>query len=50
LKIRAYNRNTLTLEGRKNKVGVGVVYRRESDSFAEFLGRKKEKDVEKTDE
>ena len=40
LKIRAYNENTLTVEGRKNKVGVGLAYRREYDSFAEFLGKK----------
>jgi hypothetical protein len=41
LKIRAYNENTLTVEGRKNKVGVGLAYRREYDSLDEFLGRKK---------
>lgn len=41
LKIRAYNRNTLTVEGRKNKVGAGIAYRREYDSFGEFLGKKK---------
>ena len=40
LKIRAYNQNTLTVEGRKNKVGVGLAYRREYDNLAEFLGRK----------
>jgi hypothetical protein len=40
LKIRAYNENTLTVEGRKNKVGVGLAYRREYDSFPEFLGKK----------
>lgn len=41
LKIKAYNENTLTVEGRKNKVGVGLAYRREYDSFSDFLGKKK---------
>ncbi len=40
LKIKAYNENTLTVEGRKNKVGVGLAYRREYDNFLEFLGKK----------
>jgi hypothetical protein len=43
LKIRAYNRNAPTVEGTKNKIGVGLSYRREYDSFAEFLGKKKKK-------
>ena len=47
LKIRAYNQNTLTVEGRKNKVGVGFAYRREYDSFADiFKGKKKKKEEE----
>jgi hypothetical protein len=41
LKIRAYNQNTLTVEGRKNKVGVGLSYRREYDSLGEMFGKKK---------
>jgi hypothetical protein len=41
LKIRAYNRNTLTVEGRKNKVGVGLAYKREYDSLGEIFGKKK---------
>ncbi len=40
LSIRAYNQNTLTVEGRKNKVGAGLAYRREYDTFSEFLGKK----------
>lgn len=46
LKFRAYNRNTMTVEGRKNKVGVGLAYKREYDSFPEFLGRKKKRTEE----
>jgi hypothetical protein len=43
LKIRAYNQNAPTIEGRRNKTGVGLTYRREYDTFHEFLGRKKKK-------
>jgi hypothetical protein len=43
LKIRAYNRSTLTIEGRKNKIGVGLAYRREYGSFGEIFRRKKKK-------
>jgi hypothetical protein len=46
LKIRAYNRNTLTFEGRKNKVGVGLAYKREYDSFSQIFGKKKKKPKE----
>jgi hypothetical protein len=46
LKIRAYNRNTMTIEGRKNKIGVGLAYRREYDSLPEiFRSKKKNKDA-----
>ena len=41
LSIRAYNRNTLTVEGRKNKVGAGITYQREYDHLSEFFGKKK---------
>lgn len=41
LKVRAYNENTLTVEGRKNKVGVGVAYKREYNSLGEIFGKKK---------
>lgn len=41
LSIRAYNRNTLTVEGRKNKVGAGITYQREYDSLLEIFGKKK---------
>jgi len=41
LKIRAFNENTMTVQGRKNKVGVGLTYQREYDSFGELLGKKK---------
>ena len=40
LSIRAYNRNTLTVEGRKNKVGAGITYQREYDHLSEFFGKK----------
>ncbi|MEP6646224.1 MAG: translocation/assembly module TamB domain-containing protein [Saprospiraceae bacterium] len=43
LKIRAYNRNEVTFEGKKNKVGLGLAYRREYDSFAEIFAGKKKK-------
>jgi hypothetical protein len=38
LKIRSYFRNEPTIEGRKNKVGIGLAWRREFDSFSEWLG------------
>ena len=41
LKIRAYNQNTLTVEGRKNKVGLGVAYKREYNNVGEIFGKKK---------
>jgi hypothetical protein len=45
LKIRSYYRNEQTIEGRKNKLGVGLAWRREFDSFEEWLGGlKKETD------
>ncbi|MDX1408736.1 MAG: translocation/assembly module TamB domain-containing protein, partial [Saprospiraceae bacterium] len=37
LKVRFYHRNELTIEGRKSKVGIGLSYRREFDSFGEWL-------------
>ncbi len=43
LKIRAYNRNDVTVEGHKNKIGVGLAYRREYDSFSEIFKKKKKK-------
>ncbi|MGB4846952.1 MAG: translocation/assembly module TamB domain-containing protein [Saprospiraceae bacterium] len=43
LKIRAYNRNEVTFEGRKNKVGLGLAYRREYDKFSEIFSGKKKK-------
>jgi len=43
LKIRSYYRNDETVEGRKNKFGIGLAWRREFDSFGEWLeGLKKE--------
>jgi hypothetical protein len=38
LKIRFYHRNEQTIEGRKNKLGIGLAWRREFDSFDEWLG------------
>lgn len=46
LRIRAYNRTSETFEGRKNKVGLGLAYRREYDSFSEIFSRKKKKKPE----
>lgn len=46
LKIRAYNRTSESFEGRKNKVGLGLAYRREYDSFKEIFGKKKKKKIE----
>lgn len=38
LKVRFYQRTGVeTIEGRKNKVGIGLSYRREFDSFGEWL-------------
>jgi hypothetical protein len=37
LKIRAYNRNDVTFEGRRNKVGVGLAYREEADSLSDLI-------------
>jgi len=41
LKIRAYNQNTLTVEGPKNKVGLGVAYKRDYNNVGEIFGKKK---------
>jgi len=49
LKIRAYNQNTLTVEGRKNKVGVGLSYRREYDSIADIFKSKKKRQQEQAE-
>lgn len=38
LKIRSYFRNERTIEGPKNKLGIGLAWRREFDSFSEWLG------------
>jgi hypothetical protein len=38
LKVRFYHRNEQTIEGRKNKLGIGLAWRREFDSFDEWLG------------
>ena len=46
LRVRAYNRTSESFEGRKNKVGLGLAYRREYDSFSEIFGRKKKKKTE----
>jgi hypothetical protein len=46
LKVRAYNSNNVTLEGRKNKVGLGLAYRREYDSLRDIFTRKKKKPKE----
>ncbi|MDQ3016173.1 MAG: translocation/assembly module TamB, partial [Bacteroidota bacterium] len=46
LKLRMYNRNDQTIQGRKNKVGVGVAFRKEYDSFREIFGKKKKKPAE----
>lgn len=43
LRIRAYNRNTVTVEGRRNKIGVGLSFRREYDSLSEIFGRRNRK-------
>ena len=37
LKVRFYYRQDETIEGRKNKTGIGLSYRREFDSFGEWL-------------
>ncbi len=41
LKLRMYNRNDYTIEGRKNKVGFGLAFRKEYDGFPEIFGKKK---------
>jgi hypothetical protein len=47
LKIRFYHRNDVTIEGRKNKLGLGLSWRREFDSFGElFQSQKKEKVIQ----
>lgn len=50
LKIRMYNRTSKSFEGDKNKLGLGLAYRREYDSFPDIFrslfGRKKEKKKE----
>ena len=43
LRLRAYNRTSPTIEGRKNKVGVGLAYRREYESLTEIFGKRKKK-------
>ncbi len=50
LKVRAYNRNTMTVEGRRNKVGLGLAYRREYNNLAEFFGRKKKEPAKASSE
>ncbi len=50
LKIRAYNQNAQTIQGRRNRTGVGLTYRREYDTFDEFLGKKKKKDKKEDEE
>ena len=37
LKVRFYHRNEETIEGRKNKTGIGLSYRREFDNFGDWL-------------
>jgi len=37
LKVRLYYRNDETIEGRKNKTGIGLSYRREFDNFGDWL-------------
>ena len=55
LKVRFYHRNEETIEGRKSKFGLGLSYRREFDTFGEWLGglnkeaKKLKKDVGTTD-
>ena len=41
LKVRAYNRSTLTVEGRKNITGFGIGYKNEYNSLPEIFGKKK---------
>jgi hypothetical protein len=41
LKVRAYNQNAPTIQGRRNRTGVGLTHRREYDTFDEFIGKKK---------
>ncbi len=50
LSIRAYNRTSDSFEGHKNKVGLGLAYKKEYDSFLEFLGIKKKRRIEKPTE
>jgi len=47
LKIRVYFRNEETIEGRKNKTGIGLAYRREFDSFIAWL-KGEEKDSKRS--
>lgn len=44
LKVRASNRNTMTVEGRKNRIALGLAYRREYNSLGEIFGKKKNKE------
>ena len=46
LKVRAYNQNAPYIDGRRNKTGVGLTYRREYKTFDEFLGKKKKQKKE----
>ena len=45
LKVRLYYRNDRTIEGIKNKTGIGLSYRREFDNFMDWL-RGVEKDAQ----
>ncbi len=45
LKIRFYHRNDVTIEGRKNKLGLGLSWRREFDSFSELFDSKKQQQI-----
>jgi hypothetical protein len=47
LKVRLYYRNEETIEGRKNKTGIGLSYRREFDSFIAWL-KGEEKDSKRS--
>jgi hypothetical protein len=50
LRVRAYNRNNVTVEGRKNKIGAGLAWGKEFNSFKEIWTRKKKKPKEKETE
>ncbi len=51
LKIRAYNRNSESFEGHKNKVGLGLAYRKEYDRARDiFTNRKRKKSLKPVEE